>query len=245
MTDAIHDVRTSQFGRMPRPGQDFGYLAQEVRNQPPRYPDDPTKSTRYSRGGGNGRSGTIMNTARLRRAGWLIRALAFGFLALMLSAAGTRSGRAGRGGHHARHDHRDRQCEPHGLRPVRHPDGHRRAEHTGRTDTFSGNVTVFNGTTVEPGKRVVLIGLAGSPSTVDTRTITLRELTVQGLLGAGDAIPGTIDLFASGRVDARRLVAATLPLERVADVLAGNRPPGSGPGPKVHFDPSAHGIQRS
>ncbi len=35
-----------------------------------------------------------MNTARLRRAGWLIGALAFGFLALMLSAAGTRSARA-------------------------------------------------------------------------------------------------------------------------------------------------------
>jgi threonine dehydrogenase-like Zn-dependent dehydrogenase len=92
---------------------------------------------------------------------------------------------------------------------------------------------------VEPGKRVVLIGLAGSPSIVDTRTITLRELTVKGLLGAGDAIPGTIELFASGRVDARRLVAATLPLELVADVLAGNRPPGTGPGPKVHFDPYA------
>lgn len=95
---------------------------------------------------------------------------------------------------------------------------------------------------VEPGKRVVMIGLAGRPSTVDTRTIALRELTVRGLLGAGDAMPATVEFFAAGHIDAGRLVAATLPLERVADVLAGTRPSGSGPGPKMHFDPTRVGM---
>jgi hypothetical protein len=40
-------------------------------------------------------------------------------------------------------------------------------------------------------------------------------------------------------VDPRPLVAATVGLGQVEDVLAGWRPPGSGPGPKVHVDPRA------
>ena len=39
------------------------------------------------------------------------------------------------------------------------------------------------------------------------------------------------------RADPRPLIAATIGLDQVADVLAGTRPPGSGPGPKIHIDP--------
>jgi 2-desacetyl-2-hydroxyethyl bacteriochlorophyllide A dehydrogenase len=90
---------------------------------------------------------------------------------------------------------------------------------------------------VEPGGPVVLLGLAGIPSIVDSRVITLRELTVRGLLGAGDAIRSTIDFYANGAVDPRRLVAGTLPLQAAAAVLAGERPTGIGDAPKIHFDP--------
>jgi threonine dehydrogenase-like Zn-dependent dehydrogenase len=92
---------------------------------------------------------------------------------------------------------------------------------------------------VEPGRRVVYIGLAGEPSLVDTREIALKDVTVVGVLSASGGLAGTVELYASGAVDPRPLVAATVGLDGVADVLAGRRPAGSGDGPKVHVDPSA------
>jgi threonine dehydrogenase-like Zn-dependent dehydrogenase len=91
----------------------------------------------------------------------------------------------------------------------------------------------------EPGQRVVYIGVAGRPSTVDTRSMVLKDLTVVGILGASAGLAATIGLYAAGSVDPRPLVAATVGLGEVGDVLAGWRPAGSGPGPKVHVDPRA------
>jgi threonine dehydrogenase-like Zn-dependent dehydrogenase len=88
---------------------------------------------------------------------------------------------------------------------------------------------------VEPGRNVALIGLAGEPSTIDTRRIAFRDVTVIGLLGATAGLQATIDAFASGAVDPRPLVAATVPLEAVADVLAGQRPDGALAGPKFQI----------
>jgi threonine dehydrogenase-like Zn-dependent dehydrogenase len=90
---------------------------------------------------------------------------------------------------------------------------------------------------VEPGKRVVYVGLAGSPSTVDTRTLLLKDVTAVGILSASPGLAGTIERYASGSVDPRPLVAATVRLEDVGEVLRGSRPTGSGPGPKIHVDP--------
>lgn len=90
---------------------------------------------------------------------------------------------------------------------------------------------------VEPGKRVVYVGLAGSHSHIDTRTLALKDVTAVGVLSASPGLAGTIELFASGAVDPRPLVAATVGLDGVAAVLAGERPPGAGAGPKVHVDP--------
>jgi threonine dehydrogenase-like Zn-dependent dehydrogenase len=87
---------------------------------------------------------------------------------------------------------------------------------------------------VEPGKRVVYIGLAGSPSLVDTRVIALKDVTAVGVLSASAGLRQTIAAYASGEVDPRPLVAATVPLERLADVLGGERPLDAGPGPKFH-----------
>jgi 2-desacetyl-2-hydroxyethyl bacteriochlorophyllide A dehydrogenase len=90
---------------------------------------------------------------------------------------------------------------------------------------------------VEPSKRVVYIGLAGSPSQIDTRKLALKDVTAVGVLSASPGLAGTIELFASGEVDPRPLVAATVGLDDVAAVLAGERPAGAGPGPKIHVDP--------
>jgi threonine dehydrogenase-like Zn-dependent dehydrogenase len=90
---------------------------------------------------------------------------------------------------------------------------------------------------VEPGGRVVYIGLAGVPSTIDTRTIALNDVTAVGILSGSPGLAGAIELYASGRVDPTPLVAATVGLEQVGEVLGGWRPPDAGPGPKIHVDP--------
>ncbi|WP_406314003.1 alcohol dehydrogenase catalytic domain-containing protein [Streptosporangium sp. NBC_01639] len=90
---------------------------------------------------------------------------------------------------------------------------------------------------VEPGRRVVYIGLAATPSTVDTRTMVLKDVTAVGILSGSAGLAGAIRHYASGAVDPRPLVAATVGLDGVGDVLAGSRPAGSGPGPKIHVDP--------
>jgi threonine dehydrogenase-like Zn-dependent dehydrogenase len=90
---------------------------------------------------------------------------------------------------------------------------------------------------VEPGKRVVYIGLAGTPSLIDTRVLALKDATAVGILSGSPGLTAAIESYASGAVDPRPLVAATVTLDQVGDVLAGWRPPGAGPGPKLHVDP--------
>jgi threonine dehydrogenase-like Zn-dependent dehydrogenase len=90
---------------------------------------------------------------------------------------------------------------------------------------------------VEPGKRVVYVGVAGRPSVIDTRSLVLKDVTAVGILGASAGLAGTIEQYAAGSVDPRPLVAATVGLAEVGEVLAGWRPGGAGPGPKIHVDP--------
>ncbi|MGN6204602.1 zinc-dependent alcohol dehydrogenase [Humibacter sp.] len=89
---------------------------------------------------------------------------------------------------------------------------------------------------MQPGGRVVFIGIASTPSTIDTRTLLLKDVTATGILSASPGLDAAIAEFASGTVDARPLVAATVSLDHVEAVLAGEHPSG-GPGPKVHVDP--------
>ncbi|WP_329222952.1 alcohol dehydrogenase catalytic domain-containing protein [Streptomyces sp. NBC_01485] len=90
---------------------------------------------------------------------------------------------------------------------------------------------------VEPGGRVVYIGLAGEPSGIDTRVLALKDVTAVGVLSASPGLDATIRAYADGTVDPRPLVAATVGLDEVGPVLAGGRPVGAGPGPKIHVDP--------
>ncbi len=90
---------------------------------------------------------------------------------------------------------------------------------------------------VEPGKRVVFIGIAGTPSLLDTRIQVLKDVTSVGILSGSPGLAATIDLYESGTVDPRPLIAMTTDLGGVAAILAGERPRGAGPGPKFHVDP--------
>jgi threonine dehydrogenase-like Zn-dependent dehydrogenase len=90
---------------------------------------------------------------------------------------------------------------------------------------------------VEPGKRVVYIGISSTPSEIDTRTLLLKDVTAVGVLSGSPALASAVRAYAAGSVDPRPLVAATVGLSEVADVLAGRRPTGAGAGPKIHVDP--------
>jgi threonine dehydrogenase-like Zn-dependent dehydrogenase len=89
----------------------------------------------------------------------------------------------------------------------------------------------------EPGGRVVYIGLAGQPSHIDTRTMALKDITAVGILGGSQGLAGAAARYADGDLDPRPLVAATVRLDQVGDVLAGWRPDTAGGGPKMHVDP--------
>ena len=65
----------------------------------------------------------------------------------------------------------------------------------------------------------------------------LKDVTAVGVLSASPGLRGAVEHYADGRVAPEPLVAATVGLAEVGDVLAGRRPPGAGPGPKVHVDP--------
>ena len=90
---------------------------------------------------------------------------------------------------------------------------------------------------VEPGRRVVYVGLAGEPSLLDTRVLALKDVTAVGVLSASGGMAGTVELYASGVVDPRALIAATIGLADIAAVLAGEHRPGWGAAPKIHVDP--------
>jgi 2-desacetyl-2-hydroxyethyl bacteriochlorophyllide A dehydrogenase len=90
---------------------------------------------------------------------------------------------------------------------------------------------------VEPAGRVVLVGLAERPSVADLREVVLNDLTVVGILGASAGLDGAIELLAGGRVQTQPLIAATVSLDEVADVLGGSRLGRDGPAPKVQVDP--------
>jgi threonine dehydrogenase-like Zn-dependent dehydrogenase len=114
-----------------------------------------------------------------------------------------------------------------------------------RTHSFRAVVDASNGKAspglavdiVEPGGRVVLIGIAGEPSLIDSRNLALKDVTAVGVLSASGGLEETVDLYATGAVDPRSLVAATVGLDATAAILAGERPADAGDGPKFHVDP--------
>jgi threonine dehydrogenase-like Zn-dependent dehydrogenase len=87
----------------------------------------------------------------------------------------------------------------------------------------------------EPAGRLVLIGIAGVPSLIDSRDIILGDLTVVGILGASAGLAPAIEYYADGRVDPSRIVEVTVGLDEAAEALAGKV--STGAGTKIHIDP--------
>jgi 2-desacetyl-2-hydroxyethyl bacteriochlorophyllide A dehydrogenase len=87
----------------------------------------------------------------------------------------------------------------------------------------------------EPAGRVVLIGVSGTPSLIDSRDLVLGDLTAVGILGASAGLAPAIEHYADGRVYPSALVDVTVGLSQAAEALAGRISAGSGT--KIHIDP--------
>jgi len=90
-------------------------------------------------------------------------------------------------------------------------------------------------TLVEPGGRMVYIGLSSGPSHIDSRDLVLNDITAVGILGASAGLAPAIEHYADGRVKPGDLAVVTVGLDRAAAALAGRIDPA--PGTKVHVDP--------
>ncbi len=94
---------------------------------------------------------------------------------------------------------------------------------------------------VEPGGRVVLIGLSARPSILDSRSLAFKDVTAVGILSASPGIARAIAAYAEGLVDPVPLVAGTVGLADARAALEG-RPVGlDSAAPKVHIDPRRAG----
>jgi threonine dehydrogenase-like Zn-dependent dehydrogenase len=92
---------------------------------------------------------------------------------------------------------------------------------------------------VEPGRRVVFIGIADKPSLLDSRVFAYKDVTAVGILGGSLGLEPTIAAYESGAVDPTPLIAATVRLEEVGRCLDGWLPEDArSQGTKVLVDPT-------
>src|ERR1035437_2740478 len=103
--------------------------------------------------------------------------------------------------------------------------------------TNSPSIPQFAFDIVEPGRRVVLIGVSITPSMVDSRRFVHKELQVMGILGGSLGLDGTIAAYASGAVNPTPLIARTVGLADVPAVLSGELTHPIGGGPKFIVNP--------
>ena len=103
--------------------------------------------------------------------------------------------------------------------------------------TFNNAVPALALDLLEPGRTVVFIGIAGTPSMIDSRVLVLKDLKAVGILSGSPGVAGAIALLSSGVIDPRALIASVVSLEESAEVLAGMRPGAVGDGPKIHIKP--------
>lgn len=88
---------------------------------------------------------------------------------------------------------------------------------------------------VDPGGRMVYIGLSPRPSHIDTRDLTLGDVTAVGILGASAGLAPAIAHYGDGRVAPEDLAAVVIGLDQAAAALAGYVD--AEPGTKIHIDP--------
>jgi 2-desacetyl-2-hydroxyethyl bacteriochlorophyllide A dehydrogenase len=122
-----------------------------------------------------------------------------------------------------------------GAHACYHPDDAPSSGYDAVVDASTGaNVSARALDQVDPGGRVVLVGVAGAPSLVDTRGAVLREITIVGLLAASLGLEQAISALARRSVRPEPLIGRVVGLDDLAAVL--RDPPPSG-APKIHVTP--------
>jgi threonine dehydrogenase-like Zn-dependent dehydrogenase len=91
---------------------------------------------------------------------------------------------------------------------------------------------------VEPGGRLVLIGVAGQASLIDTRHLVTNDITAIGILGGSLGLRPALAAYGSRDVIPDSLVSQVISLDQVSQAFAavtGQPKPGA---PKVQVNPS-------
>ena len=104
--------------------------------------------------------------------------------------------------------------------------------------TFDPSIPAKAVESVEPGGRVVLIGVDDHAANINSRLLVFRDITVVGILSASPGLQNSIDYIKAGKVDLGMLVGATVGLDQAIDIFNGKRPAGAGVGPKILVDPA-------
>jgi threonine dehydrogenase-like Zn-dependent dehydrogenase len=124
-----------------------------------------------------------------------------------------------------------------GARACYHPDDAPAGGYDAVVDASTGaDVPARALDQVDPGGRVVLVGVAGAPSLVDARSAVLRDVTIVGLLAASLGLEQAVSAFARGAVRPAPLIDRVVRLDDLAAVLSGGGPSTSG-APKVQVVP--------
>ncbi len=90
---------------------------------------------------------------------------------------------------------------------------------------------------VEPGGRLVFIGIDSNPALIDSRQLVLKDVTAVGILSGSPGLAPSIEYISSGRVDPRPIIGATIGISEVGNVMSGTRPTSAGAGPKILVNP--------
>ena len=122
-----------------------------------------------------------------------------------------------------------------GARACYHPDDAPTGGYDAVVDASTGpNAPARALDQVDPGGRVVLVGVAGAPSLVDTRAAVLRDITVVGLLPPASACARRSRRSPAARVWPEPLVARVVGLDDLAARAERAAVPGA---PKIQVAP--------
>ena len=90
------------------------------------------------------------------------------------------------------------------------------------------------------GGRLVLIGISGAPSPLESRDLVVNDLTVTGLLSGSTHFEAVIDRFANPEFDLEAVtgtvIGPVVRLDEIADILGGGETGSPEVGPKVQVE---------
>jgi 2-desacetyl-2-hydroxyethyl bacteriochlorophyllide A dehydrogenase len=103
--------------------------------------------------------------------------------------------------------------------------------------TFDATIPAKLVDIVEPGGRIVLIGVDDHAAPIDSRKLVFRDITVVGILSGSPGFKESIRYIAEGKIDPKKILGGTVGMSEAGNIFLGNRPAGLGVGPKILVNP--------